>query len=243
MRIPSDSELITIWERASGEHPVDRALTVLSACSDESREELAVLSIGSRDARLLEVYEHFFGSHLDAFAECPACGEALQYGLSTRDLSSFVSKDDSVSLTLESGQASVRLRLPDSRDLRAVSGCADLADATKLLTERCVVEAVVDDTPTPIDMLPEIVIDEIASTLAAANPQAEMLIDLTCTACSHRWQVTFDIEPFLWTKIAAIVRRLFQQVHALASAYGWGELEILALSPTRRQIYVEMAGS
>jgi hypothetical protein len=243
MRIPSDSELITIWERASGEHPVDRALTLLSACSDESREELAVLSIGSRDARLLEIYERFFGPNLDAFAECPACGEALQYSLSTRDLSSSVSKDDSVSLTLETGQTSVRLRLPDSRDLRAVSGCADLTDATKLLTERCIVEALVGETPTPINMLPEVVIDEIASTLAAANPQAEMLIDLTCTACSHPWQVTFDIEPFLWAKIAAIVRRLFQQVHALASAYGWGELDILALSPTRRQIYVEMAAS
>ena len=245
MRIPSDSELITIWERASGEHPVDRALTLLSACSGESREELAFLSIGSRDARLLEMYEHFFGPKLDAFAECPACGEALQYGLSTRDLSlsSSVSKDESVSLTLETGQASVRLRLPDSGDLRAISGCADLADATKLLTERCVVEVLVGETPTPVDMLPEVVIDKIASTLVAANPQAEMLIDLTCAACSHQWQVAFDIEPFLWARIAAIVRRLFQQVHVLASAYGWGELDILALSPTRRQIYVEMAGS
>ena len=243
MRIPSDSELIAIWERASGEHPVDRALMLLSACSGESLEELAVLSVGSRDARLLEIYECFFGSTLDAVAECPACAEALEYSLSTRDLSSSVSKDESVSLTLETGQTSVRLRLPDSRDLRAVSGCADLTDATKLLTERCVVEALVGETPTPVDLLPEVVIDEIASTLVAANPQAEMLIDLTCTACSHQWQVTFDIEPFLWSKIAAIVRHLLQQVHALASVYGWSELDILTLSPTRRQIYVEMAGS
>jgi hypothetical protein len=243
MRIPLDSELIAIWERASGEHPVDRALMLLSACSGESLEELAVLSVGSRDARLLEIYECFFGSTLDAFAECPACAEALEYSLSTCDLASPVSEDEDDSLTIETGQASVRLRLPDSRDLRAISGCVDLAAATKLLMERCVIEVLLDKTQTPIEMLPEVVIDEIASTLAAANPQADTLIDLSCTSCSHQWQIIFDIEPFLWSKISAIVRRLLRQVHALASVYGWSELDILTLSPTRRQIYVEMAGS
>ncbi len=241
MRIPSDSELIAIWERASGEHPVDRALTLLSVCSDESPEELAVLSIGSRDARLLEIYERFFGLTLNAFAECPVCAEALEYSLSIRDLASSAPKDEEASLTLTADHTRVRLRLPDSRDLRAVSGCTDLTVVTRLLMERCVVEALVDEKPTPFEMLPEAIIDTIASTMAAADPQAEILIDLHCPACSHPWQVTFDIELFLWSKISATVRHLLQQVHTLAFVYGWRELDILALSPTRRQIYVEMA--
>lgn len=242
MRIPSDSELIAIWERAAHEHPVDRALTVLSACSDESPEELAALSIGSRDARLLEIYEAFFGCTLDAFAECPSCAEALEYRISTNDLTPSMAIEDEL-LGFDAGATSVRLRLPDSRDLRAIRGCTDLMAATQVLVERCVVDAVVDEMPASIATLPVEVIDGIASRLAAANPQAEMLIDLTCPACAHTWEVVFDIESFLWSKISATVRRLLQQVHTLASAYGWSEHSILALNQTRRQLYVEMATS
>jgi hypothetical protein len=37
-------------------------------------------------------------------------------------------------------------------------------------------------------------------------------------------------------------RRLLYDVHALASAYGWSEDEVLAVSPARRRCYLEMAG-
>lgn len=242
MRIPSDSELIALWERGAREHPVDRALTILSGCSDESRNELAMLDIGRRDARLLEIYERFFGCALDAFAECPVCAEPLEYRMATSDLVASVTTDDEL-LSFEVGATAVRLRLPDSRDLRVIRGCADLTAATRLLVERCVLEAVVDEMPALPATLPAEVIDEIAERLAAANPQAEMLIDLTCPACSHTWQVVFDIESFLWAKISVTVRRLLQQVHTLASAYGWSERSILAMSQTRRQLYMEMAMS
>ena len=240
MRIPSDSELIAVWERCSGEHPVDRALILLSACFGESPEELTMLSVGSRDARLLEVYDGFFGSELNAFAECPVCGEGLEYGLNAHSLALSQRKED-VPLTLETEEMLFQLRLPDSSDLRALMGCSNVEDATQLLVKRCVIEAHMGEMPALIEPLPQPTIDLIANRLAAANPQAEILIDLTCTACSHSWQVIFDIEAFLWLKISATVRRLLQQVHTLASAYGWCESDILALSSTRRQIYVEMA--
>lgn len=240
MRIPSDSELIAVWERCSGEHPVDRALTLLSACFGESPEELTILSVGSRDARLLEVYDGFFGSELNAFAECPVCGEGLEYSLDARSLV-LSPRNANASLTLETGEMRLQLRLPDSSDLRALTGCNDVEDATQLLVKRCVVEAHVGETPALIETLPQPIIDLIADRLAEVNPQAEILINLTCTACSHSWQVIFDIEAFLWLKISATVKRLLQQVHTLASAYGWRESDILALSSSRRQIYVEMA--
>jgi len=37
-----------------------------------------------------------------------------------------------------------------------------------------------------------------------------------------------------------MVRRLLVEVHALASAYGWSEQEILSLSDARRRLYLEM---
>ena len=202
-------------------------------------QEVAWLSIGARDARLFEIYEYCFGPTLAAFAQCPVCRQALEYNLSIRDLTAR--KDEVQPLQLEAGEFSVELRLPNSFDLCAVSGCNDLTQAGRLLMERCVVAAKVEEKPVPAAGLSADVMEAIASRLAAADPLAEVLIDLTCLACRHQWQVLLDIERFLWTKISVLARRLLQEVHALASAYGWTEREILALSPARRQSYLEMA--
>ncbi len=240
MRIPSNSELIGIWERGCGEDSVGRALMMLGACFDEQREELLHLSIGERDGRLLEVYERLFGPALDAFAECPACRVPLEYSLSAHDLMAGRPRADDAAPTLEVEQTSLRLRLPDSVDLRAVSGLADVSAAGRLLMERCIVSAeIAGQCVSPADV-PESLREPISAALAAADPQAEMLIDLNCTACPERWQVTLDVERFLWSKICAVAKRLLREVHALASAYGWREVDILALSPARRQTYVEM---
>lgn len=242
MRSLSASGLLEVWERGSGEHPVDRALTMLSACSQETRQELAALSIGRRDARLLEIYERLFGPAIEAFAQCPNCGERLEYEMSTRELT-LPAIEKEMPLTLETEAASLRLRLLNSLDLRAASECSDADAARKMLLERCVVEASQAGTTVHLHGLPESTTEKIASCLAEADPQAETLIDLTCCACRHCWQVVLDIENFLWVKINALAKRLLREVHALARAYGWREHDILALTSVRRQAYLEMAGS
>jgi hypothetical protein len=239
MRRPSDSEWIAMWEMGTNQPPIDRALTLLSAYWGASLQEVARLSIGARDARLFEIYEYCFGPTLAAFAQCPVCRQALEYSLCIPDLTAR--KDEVPPLQLEAGEVSVELRLPNSFDLCAVSGCSDLTQAGRLLMERCVVAAKVEEKPIPAEGLSTDVIEAIAARLAAADPLAEVLIDLTCLACRHQWQVLLDIQRFLWTKISFLARRLLQEVHALASAYGWTEREILALSPARRQSYLEMA--
>ena len=238
----SNSELIAVWERGVNEHPVDRALTLLGAYCPESREKLAQLKIGARDVRLLEMYQHLFGPELPAFAHCPGCGALLEYVLSAHELlNSAAMTPDPAALAFQSDGVLMRLRLPDSLDLRAIASCHDHESALRLLGERCVVEAIVDGTPVMAADLSPQVIETVSTALQAADPRAEMLVNLSCAACSHAWQVTLDIERFLWTKVCATAKRLLRDVHTLASAYGWREPDILSLSSTRRQIYVEMA--
>ncbi len=240
MRSLSAAQLIEVWERGMNEHPVDRVLTLLSACCDESRSELAALCIGRRDALLLEVYERLFGSELEAFAQCPQCGERLEYRLSTRELS-LLAPDPEVPLIVEVEGTSLRLRLPNSTDLRAASQTHGLEDARRILLERCVVETLGANHMKLV--WSDSTVEKISSRLALADPQAETVIDLTCCACRHGWQVLLDLECFLWMKISALAHRLLREVHALARAYGWREHDILALSAVRRQTYLEMAGS
>lgn len=135
----------------------------------------------------------------------------------------------------------MRLRLPDSLDLHAVMSCPDHERALRLLSERCVVEATLDGAPIMPADLSQQMMEAVSSALQGADPAAELLINLNCAACSYTWQVTLDIERFLWSKVCMTAKRLLRDVHTLASAYGWDESDILSLSSVRRQIYVEMA--
>jgi hypothetical protein len=91
--------------------------------------------------------------------------------------------------------------------------------------------------------LPEEVVAGIARSMAEADPLADIQLGLTCPACERQWHVVFDILSFLWTEIEVWAWRMLADVHTLARAYGWGEREILSLSPTRRQFYLEMVGA
>jgi hypothetical protein len=78
--------------------------------------------------------------------------------------------------------------------------------------------------------------------MSELDPQGDVQIALNCTQCSHRWDAPLDIASFVWSEIHAWVVRLLNEVHALALAYGWRESDILAMSPWRRQAYLELIG-
>src|SRR6187401_493596 len=75
----SASELLDVWERGSAWPLPRRMLALLAAAFPElSGQELAELSIGQRDARLLHLRERLFGPELTAVAACPACTEQVE---------------------------------------------------------------------------------------------------------------------------------------------------------------------
>jgi len=85
------------------------------------------------------------------------------------------------------------------------------------------------------------VIEMVVDGMAEADPQSGPL-SLTCAACNHKWFVGFDIVSYFCTEINAWASRMLREVHLLASTYGWRENDILAMSPWRRQSYLEMIG-
>ena len=78
--------------------------------------------------------------------------------------------------------------------------------------------------------------------MARRDPQAEVLLDLDCPACNHRWQILFDIASFFYAEVSAYAKRLLREVHTLARRYGWREADILSMSTARRQFYIELPG-
>ena len=243
MRPLSAADLLSAWERGLGRSPVERALTLLCAAWPETApEELARLSIGRRDAVLLTLRAWSFGEAIAGVAACPACAELLEVACSVADLRTEVADESPGELSAIVDEFEVRFRLPDSCDLAVVATAPDLAVARRRLFERCVVAVQRDGVPAGAGaaQVPEAVVEAVATRMGEADPQADVRLALRCPACAHQWEEVFDIVSFFWNELEAWAYRLLHDVHTLASAYGWGEAEILAMSAWRRQAYLEL---
>jgi len=134
----------------------------------------------------------------------------------------------------------VRFRLPNCDDLAALEAGADAPAQKSALLRRCVAEVRLNGDVNATDQLPEVVVTALSVRMADLDPQGDIQLTLTCPHCGHSWASPLDIVSYLWSEIHAWAERTLRDVHALASAYGWRESDILALSPTRRQAYLDM---
>jgi hypothetical protein len=217
-----------------------------AACPDVPPETLAQLAIGRRDDRLLTLREWAFGSQVTGLSICPNCGERLELAFDVADVrtaSEPTSAPSGTELLLVNEGYEVRFRLPNSLDLQAVSGCEDATEARQRLLQRCILAVHHDGDEGAAGDLPAEVVDDVMARMAEADPQADVQLTMSCPTCEHEWLAMLDIASFFWTEIEAWTYRTLDQVHTLASAYGWREADILAMSPWRRQRYLEMVGS
>jgi hypothetical protein len=243
MSAPRAAQLLKTWERGLDLSPAQRTLTLLGATwRDATLDPLANLTIGELDRRLLNLREQTFGGRLNAITTCPACTEKLELSLDLADLCTKSPGELPASLTLEQSGYSVKFRLPNGSDLLALDQGTDITDDRVRLLRRCVLSARRETTEIPAGNLPDEIASAIATKMAEADPQADILISLQCPQCGHRWHAPLDISSFFWSELNSWATQLLRDIHVFASAYGWNETDILALSPTRRRLYLEMIG-
>ena len=236
MRPLTAVEMLSVWDRAFPLAPARRALEILRAASpEEPPEMLAALSVGARDARLLTLREWFFGPGIASQATCPQCGENIQSSFSTSDIRTSQREPARSHEGVFDGR-NIVFRLPDSTDLELLERKRPEApEARRLLLERCILAG--------HGSLTERAESELVERMGELDPQANTCLAFECPACRHRWSTLFDIGGFLWQEVHGWARRILREVHALASAYGWSEREILSMSAVRRAIYLEMVQS
>ena len=232
----SNHALLTVWELGHARSAVERAVLLISAAFPGTAvSDLAELSIGERDARLLRLRELIFGSRLAALADCPGCGEHLEFEMDAEQLR--LSPPPDPAFSVDTGGYHVEFRLPNSVDLAAVlTGSADVDAGRRTLLDRCI------RSHRPGSEMPEAVIEAVAAVMARADPQADVRLRLDCPACMQHWEQIFDIASFFWGEVHAWALRTLREVHQLAAAYGWSEADILAMSPWRKQVYLELLG-
>jgi hypothetical protein len=243
MQALSASKMLRVWERALGRTSPERALALLAAaCPEMSAEELGALSVGRRDRLLIALRERTFGPRLTSLATCDACGESLELSFDCADISADAETQTPEELSVEREGYEARFRLPNSGDLVAVARSNDADSARRRLLERCVTSAAREGSEVSPAELPGAVVEAVEARMADADPQADVRLALDCPACGHKFLAAFDVVAYFWSEINAWAYRLLGEVHSLASAYGWREEDILAMSPWRRHVYLEMVG-
>jgi hypothetical protein len=203
-------------------------------------ETLAGLSVGQRDARLLALRSALFGSKLAVVERCPRCNEDMEVELDSGDLLLPAPAQQDTDFTLSSDGCRVRFRLPNSLDLIAATGCADVAQAQALLLERCMIEAFRDEEPITSTALSPADVSALANRMSELDPQTDLQLRLRCAECRHEWKLMFDVLPFLWCELNAWATRALHEVHRLATAYGWSEGAILSMTAARRRHYLAL---
>ena len=247
MRALSASDLLTVWERAAHDGPMRQALSLLAAaCPERGMDALAELSIGQRDALLLRLREATFGPTLTGVVDCPACHERIEVAVNAAELdmqpsrSTFASAS-TVGTAVEAGDYILQLREPNSQDVIAASHL-DMSSARVAILRRCILSAERGGERVEPNDVPAAALEIADDRLADRDPNADVRLRLVCPTCEHDTTMIFDIASFLWHEIDAWACRILREVHTLASAYGWTEQAILALTPFRRQCYLELVG-
>ncbi|MFI9028593.1 hypothetical protein [Streptomyces sp. NPDC053560] len=255
MAVTGPAELLAAWEAGLALQDGGRALLLHRAARPEAGTD-ALLSVpaGERAADLFALRRALFGERMQVKLACadPECGAAMEFELDAAELGAARPRPPEDGLRVTEGGWSVVFRLPSVADLTAVSATAahDPAEARRLLGARCVLTAVRDGRtagqgrreadPEELERLPEAVLKRFAEAVEEADPGAEVTLNIACPECGTTTPAELDIAAYLWTELDAWARDVLLDVHLLASAYGWSEPEILALSPLRRRYYLEL---
>ena len=250
------ADLLALWEHAYGRSPLERAIVIVTSLFPErSTREVLEWPVGFRDRQIARLRLAQFGRQVQSIAACPRCGERVEFEMDLRQCYALEGALPApVELTLS--EARWRLRPVRTVDLLAATGpdpaqsvlrcCLLPVDGQREGRDTEEISAEAPDRSTESDLFERLHGEhwtEVSRRLEEIDPEARIQLALECVGCSATWKATFDIAAIFWAELDAWSRRMLQEVHAIASRYGWSEDDILRMSPWRRRVYLGLVGA
>lgn len=231
MTLLDAASLLPAWERGRREPALGRAVTLLAASTGRPLQEAAALDVGSRDALLAGVLAQVAGGTVWTTAECGSCGQPLDVPVDVAAVARFPAHEPGEVFETRTGGSTVSFRLPTTGDLAALPA-GDPVAARRVLLARCVGGAG--------DELPDSIGQAVEAAMEVVAPGGAVDVAVRCQGCGGETQAVLDVPALLWAEVENTAVALVQDVHELASAYGWSEAEVLRLSALRRATYLEL---
>ncbi len=225
MAVPSPANLIDTWA-LDRRLPDRRRLAVLleAAVGPQVQDD----SPGARNRRLLALHRDLIGGALEARVACPECGVQSEFEVPCEAILAAPSPGPDVRARLREDGRTFVFRLPRMSDLEAV---ADLGPAIPAaLSRRCCLNG---EPPASLA-------ERLGRKFEALDPAANIVLAITCADCARPVAATVDLAVFVARELDRLVDGLMRDVDVIASAYGWTEEVIFALTPARRARYVAM---
>jgi len=234
--------------------PVQRATLLLARCltrlgelSPVTTDTVASLIAGDREALLLHLRRLTLGESLRCVLSCPDpdCGEKMDLDLRVGDLLlppyPHAREQYETTITENGDTYRVRFRLPTGAHQEEAAALARsaLQPATDLLLSRCVEDVATEDGE-GVGELPPVAADRLPTVLAELDPQAELMLDVTCAACDHGFSALFDAAAYLLQELDHRAKHIYEEVHSLAFYYHWSEAEIMSMTPRKRLLYLDL---
>jgi hypothetical protein len=198
----------------------------LGRVGEEERLEPGRLALTDFETALVALRCHLFGAEAASEAGCPACGERVELSFSFLALAAAARPRAMPGATPEPGGGAiggVRFRLPTAADACA---CEGRPDAAERLWATCV-----GDLPDPG------LRRRVERAMARFAPLLSRVVAAPCALCGTVLRTLIHVPTFVVGEIAWSARAIFEDVHLLASFYGWREADILALPRARRRRY------
>lgn len=199
--------------------------------------------VSRRIAALLDLALHSSGLRsLDLMLRCeqPDCGK--RFGIELPE-EAWAQDDDAllpVAVMTDAGQPLMTLRRPTGADLRACREDAmttpldaDPATVARALLKRLCLAGTPADGDAP----------RAAQALAEADPLVAFRVHCACPECGTPDDHAIDLEAEALRQLALRQVALLDEVHRIASRYGWSEREIFEVPPARRRLYLQAMGA
>lgn len=225
-----------------------RCLSRLGSLPAVTAETVRSLTIGDREALLLHLRRLTFGETVSCVLACPHCSGRLDLDLQVTELLlppyDHASDHHEASVTVGNVPYRARFRLPNGADQEEAANLAAAAPdaAAALVLSRCVQEVIDARTGEPVGDTPAELAHTVAGAMTERDPQAEILLDLTCPSCNASFQTNFDVAQYFYRELHRHEHDLYREVHLLAFHYHWSEAAILRLTRRARLLYVELLG-
>ncbi len=231
MRALGNADFLSLWEEGHRLHSLDRGVLAVRALLPEASEEsVADWTLGRRNEALARLHGRYFGPAIAGWTECQRCGEKLEFTVDCHGLAERQRERSDVPVEVKG-----RLfRMPTSRDLALIADANGAEEAAWRLAEMCRVDEGAAAEWSRVEL------EELGERMSEADPLAEILLSFECPTCGAVRQQVLDLAEFLWAELESLAKRMLEEIHILAGAYGWRESEILALSDKRRAAYVQM---